>query len=148
MKIDHTLRIIAIISTVVGLVDSLYLTYIKLAHTQALCLPGIGDCETVNTSRYSEVFGIPVAVFGALLYAVLLVFLLLEDRSFMGIPVQRETSLLASFGLSFFGLLFSAYLTYIEIAVLRAICPFCLISAIAMLAVFICSIIRLVKNQN
>jgi uncharacterized membrane protein len=148
MKIDHTLRIIAIISTAVGLVDSLYLTFIKLTHTQALCLPGIGDCETVNTSRYSEVFGIPVAIFGALLYTVILVFLLLENRSIMGITVQRETSLLAIFGLSFFGLLFSAYLTYIEFVVLRAICPFCLTSAIAMLAIFICSIIRLVKNQN
>ena len=148
MKIDRTLKIIAIISTAVGLVDSLYLTYIKLTHTQALCLPGIGDCETVNTSRYSEVFGVPIALFGALVYAVILVLLLYEGRSVMGILVKKEASQFAVFGLSLFGLLYSTYLTYIEIEVLRAICPFCLISAIAMLAIFICSIFRLVKHQD
>lgn len=144
MKIDRSLKLFAIISTIVGLVDSLYLSWIKLSHQETLCLPGIGDCETVNTSRYAEVFGIPIALLGALAYLTILALLLFEDRR----VVRKEISKMAVFGLSLFGVLYSVYLTYIEIAVLRAICPFCVISALAILVIFIFSLLRLVNNQE
>jgi len=148
MRIDRNLRNLTIISTIIGLVDSIYLTWIKLAHREALCLPGLGDCETVNTSRYAEIFGIPTALLGVMAYVVIISLLLLEDQRFLTLPVRKETSKMAVFGLSVFGVLYSAYLTYIEIVVLRAICPFCVISAAAMLGIFIFSLSRLVINQE
>ena len=71
---------IFLVVTIIGLVDALYLTYIKLSNTTAGCLPGVGNCEVVNTSVYSQVFGIPIAIFGALAYIALLAILLFEDR--------------------------------------------------------------------
>jgi len=55
----------------------------------------------------------------------------------------NQTFLMAIFGLSLVGVLFSTYLTYIEIAVLKAICPYCVLSAIAILLVFVCTLVRI-----
>jgi uncharacterized membrane protein len=148
MKTDNTLRRYVLVSTLIGLVDSLYLTWIKLSHREALCLPGIGDCETVNSSRYSAVFGIPIALLGALAYLAIIALVLLEDRQVLSLPIGKEFSKMAVFGLSLVGVLYSVYLTYIEIAVLHAICPYCVISALAILAVFVLSLARLVNNQE
>ena len=121
-----------------GLLDSLYLSWVKLAGATASC-SGIGDCESVNNSRYAEIYGVPVAVLGAGLYGLVLVLLSLEGRLLKG----RETIKMVVFGVSLGGVLYSAYLTYVEVAVLRAICPFCVVSAIVLVALLGISVIRL-----
>ncbi|MHC1785030.1 MAG: vitamin K epoxide reductase family protein [Anaerolineaceae bacterium] len=128
---------------VVGLVDSLYLLWEKISQNQALCLPGLGDCWTVNNSKYSELFGIPVALLGAASYLAILVVLLLENKS----SFFRNFSSLAVFGMSLVGTLFSAYLTYLELFVINAICPFCVVSAVVMLAVLILTSVRLLRSE-
>jgi uncharacterized membrane protein len=65
--------------------------------------------------------------------------LVLEDR-FID---QSVTLRLAIFGISFAGSLYSGYLTYLEIAVLRAICPFCVVSAISIFVLLILGVFRL-----
>ena len=140
MKTDRGLKIASIVIAAIGLLDSLYLTYIKLAHKEALCA-GIGDCDVVNTSPYSEIMGIPIALIGAGAYIAILAFLFLEDRpGFLG-----ENAKMIVFGLVFIGVLYSAYLTYLEIAVIRAICPFCVLSAIALLILLFLTIIRMLR---
>jgi len=67
----------SILLAILGLIDSLYLGWIKLAGETAAC-SGIGDCEAVNTSRYSEIGGVPIALLGALAYAFILFFLFAE----------------------------------------------------------------------
>ncbi len=127
----------------IGLVDSLYLIWIKIANSPIYCLQGVGDCFTVNTSKYSEIFGIPVAVFGVLGYLLILLVLYFEKRSEF-LQVNSDYIL---FGLTLVGILYSAYLTYLELFVILAICPFCVLSAISMTILFILTIFRLVKNQ-
>ena len=139
MTLDRRLKTATIVVSFIGLVDSLYLTWVKLSNNTAACLPGIGNCEAVNTSRYSEVFGIPVALLGAIAYLILLGIVLLEDK----IDWVNLYSRMGVFGLTFAGLLYSAYLTYLEIAVIRAVCPFCVISAVCILILFVLSIARL-----
>jgi uncharacterized membrane protein len=131
------------IVTLIGLVDSIYLLWIKIANDKAYCLQGIGDCWTVNTSRYSSVFGIPVSVFGIIGYTLILLVFLSQNRS----EFLRKNAITLLFGLTLAGLLYSAYLTYIELFVIFAICPFCVISAVAMVILFVLSIYRLIKNQ-
>ncbi len=58
------INIYALIAAIIGALDSLYLTWVKLSHNEINCAPGLGDCFTVNTSRYSEIYGIPIAIFG------------------------------------------------------------------------------------
>lgn len=134
-------RNVAIVLTVIGLIDALYLTVIKFSNSKSLCLQGVGDCWSVNTSRFSEIYGIPVSILGAGAYFLILILLLLEAKG----TFWKTNSPLIVFGLSLAGVLYSAYLTYLEIAVIRAICPFCVISAVVMLAIFVISTIRLVN---
>jgi len=122
---------------VLGLAVSAYLAWIKLTGNTASCGP-IGDCESVNNSRYAEIGGLPIALFGMAGYLALLVALAVERR-----PAGREIARLGEFGVSLFGTLYSAYLTYIEVAVLKAVCPYCVVSAIAMTAILILCILRL-----
>ena len=68
---DKWLYRISIILVVIGLLVSIYMTIYKVTSNDALCL-GSGDCSTVNASRYSEVYGIPVAVVGIAGYFAIL----------------------------------------------------------------------------
>jgi uncharacterized membrane protein len=115
-----------------------------LSHTEAACLPGIGNCETVNSSRYASIFGIPIALLGAGAFLAIVVALYIEERK----KSLAEIGLYVSFGTSLIGVLYSAYLTYIELAVLHAVCPFCVISAFSMLFIFVLTLIRLINNQS
>lgn len=127
-----------VVISLIGLIDSIYLTWIKLADQTASCA-GIGDCEAVNTSRYSEVMGIPIALLGAGGFLLILLLLWLDRPGSAG----SETSRFALFGVTLAGTVYSAYLTYIEIAVIRAVCPFCVVSAVAMALLFALSLVRL-----
>ncbi len=121
--------------------DSLYLTWIKISHSEALCLPGIGNCDIVNNSRYAEILGIPVAALGAAAYLTILLVLGIGWRY----PSGKEFANLALFGLTLAGTGYSGYLTYLEFAIIKAICPFCLLSAIVMGLLFIIATTRLFK---
>lgn len=139
---DQTLRLAIYITSFIGLLDSLYLTWVKLTHRVAFC-GTYGGCETVSSSSYSSILGIPIALFGAGAYFVILVLLFLETKGLF----WRENSPILVFGITLVGVLYSIYLTYIEVAVIHAICPYCVVSAIAMLILFLLSILRLVRGQ-
>ncbi|MDH5605464.1 MAG: vitamin K epoxide reductase family protein [Anaerolineae bacterium] len=140
MKKDRIINL-SMAAAVIGLLDSLYLTWIKIGHKEALCA-GIGDCDTVNASSFSEIGGIPIAVFGAGAYVALLFLFWLEKNK----EEHRENAVMLGFGIILIGVLYSAYLTYVEVAILHAICPYCVLSAIMLVLLFIMSIIRL-KDQ-
>ena len=140
MLSDTFLRRLTLVLVVIGLVVALYLVYIKFNPASTLCV-GVGDCEAVNNSVYSQVRGIPVAALGALAYAFLLGALLVESRwSFL-----TEWGPLIVFGVALAGTLYSAYLTYIEVAVIHKICPYCVTSAVVMALIFAASAVRLRK---
>ncbi len=133
----------ALVFSLIGLAVSSYLVYIKVFPTSPFCM-GVGDCEAVNTSIYSEIHGIPIAVFGALAYAAILVSLLLENQ----VGFFEEWGPLIEFGLAFVGTLYSAYLTYIELGVIHKICPYCVTSAIAITLICIISALRLRRTLS
>jgi uncharacterized membrane protein len=133
----------SIVLALIGLADSIYLTYIKLANATASCA-GIGDCESVNSSKYAEIAGIPIALLGAGAFAAIIILLLIEKRS----EFWRDTAPMVVFGISLTGVLYSAYLTYVEIAILHAICPYCVLSALVLVALLVISVVRLLKDEN
>jgi len=137
-------RIVALIAAIIGAVDAAYLTWVKLSHNEAACTPGFGDCYTVNTSRYAEVYGIPVAIFGLAAYLFIIVLLLSESKT----PFLRENGNMILFGVSLIGVLYSAYLSYLEEFVIHAWCPYCILSALAMLTIFIASILLLKDEEE
>lgn len=116
-----------------GLAVSGYLLTVHWGWWTAVCL-GVGDCELVNTSRFSELFGIPVALLGMGAYAAILGLSLAVWREVYAEIARRLLLLLAAIGVAF-----SAYLTYIELFVLREICPWCVLSAILITLIAILS---------
>ncbi|HIE24570.1 MAG TPA: vitamin K epoxide reductase family protein [Anaerolineales bacterium] len=136
------INIIALIAAIIGLLDAVYLTWIKLSHNETLCAPGLGDCFTVNTSRYSEIFGIPIAILGMATYLAIIGILFFEKR----VDFLKENGLLALFGISLVGVLYSIYLSYLEEFVLHAWCPYCILSAIVISIIFVISIVRIKKE--
>lgn len=127
-----------------GVVDAIYLSIIKFTNNKAMCIPGVGDCWSVNNSRYSEFFGIPISIFGALAYLCIIGLLLFSKKN----KILAEYASIFIFGISLVGFLFSMYLTYLQFAVINAVCPFCILSACTMTTVFILSLINLVREQK
>ena len=125
----------------IGLADATYLTILKFTHHESACM-GVGDCYTVNTSKYATIHGVPIALLGALAYLAILFLFWAERHTDWG----REYAQLGVFGLTFAGVLYSAYLTYLEAEVIHAYCPYCLLSATVLLFLLILAIIRLLKE--
>jgi len=128
---------------VLGLLVSIYMTIYKLTSNDKMCI-GSGDCHTVNASIYSEVNGIPVAAIGIVGYLAILGVLLFENRN----RFFKENATLMVFGFALTGFLFTVWLIYVEVALLNALCPFCLTSQVAMTLIFIISVIRLIKQPQ
>ncbi len=134
---------ISLFSALIGLIDSAYLSWLKFSHNEVLCAGGLGDCYTVNTSPYAEIYGIPIALLGLGAYLAIIFVLLFETRS----TFFEENGKLIVFGLSLVGVIYSAYLSYLEEFVIRAWCPYCVLSAIAITVIFVASIMRLTGGQ-
>lgn len=135
-------NLIALSAAIIGAIDAIYLSWIKFSHNETLCAPGLGDCFTVNTSRYSEIYGIPIALFGLAAFLFIIAILLGESRcSFL-----QENGSLLLFGVSLIGVLYSAYLTYLEAYIILAWCPYCVLSATMITIIFITSIYRLKED--
>jgi uncharacterized membrane protein len=139
---DKKLYWVSVALATLGILVSIYMTIYKLTSNNAMCL-GSGDCSTVNASIYSEVYGVPVAFVGVLGYSAILGLLLLKDRAG---KFLEQNGTLAIFGLAVTGFAFTIYLVYLEIFVIKALCPFCITSQITMTILFLITIIRLVRQ--
>ena len=131
---DRLLRLALVVVSVAGIAVSGYLTYIHYEGIKPVCGLG-GNCEKVQSSEWSKLAGVPVAVLGLVGYAAILVTLFID----------REEALIAGalFALAGFG--FSAYLTYRELFSIDAICPWCVSSAVIMTLLAIVTTARLLR---
>jgi uncharacterized membrane protein len=122
-----------------GIFISLYLTLYKLGYIGELSCT-IGSCETVNTSKWSRFLGLPVAAWGLLFYID--VFALAVIGTVPRFEASRAISL-ALVAQAAVGVLFSAWLTYLELGVIHAICIWCVTSAVIVTLIFITSLLDL-----
>lgn len=135
-------RRIMIVLAGLGLIIAVYLLVSHYAEANVLCVEG-GGCDQVRQSTYSEVLGIPVALLGVLGYLFILGALILEGTD----SEWAATAPMLTFGLTLVGTLYSAYLTYLELFVILAICPYCAASAVIMVALFGLALYRLLQAQ-
>jgi uncharacterized membrane protein len=112
---DSSLRRLAALAALAGIVVASYLAWTHYGDRNVACPIG-GGCETVQSSEYAEIAGVPVAVLGLLAYAVLFALLVWDT------PTAR----LAAAALALTGLLFSVYLLVLQLVVIDAICVWCL----------------------
>jgi len=115
-----------------GIFVALYLLLYKLGMIGELTC-SIGSCETVNTSKWATFLGIPVAGWGVAFYIGMFVLSLVSTRE--SYADSRTVSLLL-LGVAGTGVLFSAWLTYLELFEIHAICQWCVVSAMIVTVIF------------
>lgn len=129
---ERRLRIAAAVLALAGIGVAGYLTWIHYADLEPICAGGSGGCEKVQTSDYAELAGVPVALLGLIGYGAILGSLALSGDlgRFAGAVMA-----LAGFG-------FSAWLTYVELFEIDAICQWCVASAVIMSALALVTSLR------
>ena len=125
--------------TLLGVAVAGYLTYIHYAGIRPLCGKGGGGCEIVQTSEYSKLAGVPVALIGLIGYVAILASLLVPEN---------ETSRLATVVFTVVGFGFSAYLTYRELFSIHHICEWCVSSAVLVTVITCLAIWRFLRGDT
>jgi uncharacterized membrane protein len=116
-----------------GVFVALYMTLYKLGYIGTLAC-AVGSCETVQTSKWATLLGFPVGAWGVVFYVAV-----------MGVSLAGLTPALAErravshllVAMTGIGVLFSLWLTYLELFVIHAICQWCVVSAILATALFV-----------
>jgi uncharacterized membrane protein len=132
----RALRITMLVLTTVGLGVASYLTYVHYSGSPPVCTAG-GSCLKVQTSIYSKLAGVPVALMGLIGYVAILASL---------IAPENETSRLATLAFTIAGFGFSAYLTYRELFSIHAICEWCASSAVIMTILMLLAVWRFLRG--
>ena len=114
-----------------------YLVYVHYAGIEPICAAGNGGCEKVQTSDYADLAGVPVALLGLIGYLAILGSLL----------VRGDLGRLAGAVIALSGFGFSMYLTYRELFTIKAICQWCVASAVLMTLLAILTTVRLLKSE-
>jgi uncharacterized membrane protein len=130
-----SLRVATAVLALAGVAIAGYLTWVHYAELFPVCVGGGGACERVQLSEYAKLAGVPVALLGLVAYLTVLASLALPDA--LGRSVAAFVSLVG------FG--FSAWLTYVELAKLDAVCQWCVASALVMTALAAVSVARLLR---
>jgi uncharacterized membrane protein len=128
------LSIVSLVLAIVGAGISGYLTY----NLDALVCAG-GGCEIVQTSRYSEIMGIPVALMGLLMFLAVIALIVVRDRI-------EEYAYLANAGIMILlvsSLIYFGYLTYLEANVIHAWCQWCVATSIVAVILFLVEAFRM-----
>jgi len=127
-------RMAAAALSLVGLLVSTYLLLYKLRIVGSIKCVGSGGCERVNTSSWSSFLGVPVAAYGVAGYVVLLG---VAMYGLGGGQVERPGATRWLAALSGLGVLFSLYLLALELFVIHAVCLWCSVSGVTILAIFV-----------
>jgi len=106
---------------------------------------GTGGCDTVQASRWAMVLGIPVAAYGVVGYAAILA-VALAGLQPAALERRRPALLLAALATG--GVLFSAWLTYLELFVIHAICRWCVGSAVTITAIWLVALAGLRRKDG
>ena len=124
----------------VGVFVALYLWLHALGFGGAIKCGASGGCETVQTSPWAVFLGMPVAFYGVVGYLALLIVALAGLRP---AALSQRTWNLLLLGLATVGVVFTAYLTYVELFLIHAICRWCVGSAVIITAIWVVSLLSL-----
>jgi len=133
---DRLLHRALILLALVGIAIAGYLTYVHARGFDPACT--FGGCERVQNSQWARLAGVPVPYIGLFGYVSILI----------GLLVRGELARLAVAAMTYIGFAFSMYLTYREIFDIRAICQWCVGSAITMTLLAILATIRVLTVHD
>ena len=122
-----------VIIALIGFADATYLTVEHYANVIPPCTTG--GCETVLTSKYANIVGVPTSLFGSVYYLIIAVSI------FLYMDTKKNIFIVLPLLLSVVGLLTSLCLVFIMAFVLKAFCPYCAVSAITSITLFVSAVI-------
>jgi uncharacterized membrane protein len=127
-KLPVIFPVLAVLFSLVGLADSVYLS---VTHFNGGVVPCdlVTGCEKVLTSEFSEIFGVPISALGAISYFSAFCFAIF---SFNNNQLAWRLFSVLAFGMAGFSL----WLVYLQAFVIEAFCQFCLISAASSICLF------------
>lgn len=120
-------RVIFILS-LVGFCIALYVLQSFLRQSAIVCVNE--GCELVRKSPHSYLLGIPVPGFGAIGYFLLVILSVLKTAR------NSRWISLSMLGIASFGITFVAWFTYTEVFIIKALCTWCVVSAVIMYSIF------------
>ncbi|HZE94085.1 MAG TPA: vitamin K epoxide reductase family protein [Gemmatimonadales bacterium] len=129
----------------VGLFVALYLWLHALGFGGAIKCGASGGCETVQTSPWAVFLGLPVAFYGVVGYLAILIVALMALRPAALTQKNWSVTLL---GLATVGVLFTGYLTYLELFVIHAICRWCVGSAVIITAIWVVAVMAMRRKEG
>ena len=121
-----------------------YLTLYKLGYIGSLSC-GTGGCETVQLSKWGDFLGMPVAAWGVLFYLGMCAAALTSEFAWFSSPRTMGWAMTLMSG---WGVLFSGWLTWLEVARIHAICRYCVVSAVMVVVLFILSVLDLREQRR
>ena len=125
----NKLVISSLLAAVAGFLDATYLTLENFLNKVPPC--SLGSCEQVLTSPYAHVFGIPVALLGTVYYVTLVLLLVVY------LTTQRKQLIQWFSRLTVVGFVASVWLVFVQLFLIHAICPYCLLSEILSTVLFV-----------
>lgn len=130
------MRMAIAVLALIGIFDAAYLSMYKLEIIGGLTCT-VGSCQQVQNSPQSALFGIPVSVLGLGAYIVLFALALIGVQPRWADDRRIAVAIAVVSGI---GMVFSAYLTYVEARVIYMWCMYCVISAILITLIFLLSL--------
>lgn len=124
-----------------GFFNASYLTFEHFSSSQVTCPLVTPHCQDVLTSKYSEIFSIPTALFGSFYYFFVFALIFLISKR------PKVQLFLLLFGLTSFGFIFSVLLVYLQFGVLHAVCPYCMFSASVSALLFFMDVLFFYKKN-
>lgn len=128
-------RLAITVLSLLGIFVAGYLSYSHFSGEPVYC-GGASSCELVNSSRFAYIGSIPVSVLGLAAYIAILILSLIKSDE------ERQWPAILTFGVALIGVMFQWYLFYIEVAVLHALCYWCVASQAIITLIFILALPR------
>lgn len=141
-KLSRKITVLFLLISFFGLLDSAYLTAEHFQKRPLFNCSVLEGCQKVTTGPYSTIGGVPVALLGVVYYLTVFCLGLIGLRTAASSIVALTAPLTAA------GFLFSVYLIYLQIFVIKALCLYCLFSAAAATALFLLALFLLAAVRN
>ena len=135
---ERGLRVAALVVAALGVAVAAYLTYVHYAGLEPFCAGGGHGCERVQSSSYASLAGVPVALVGLAGYVAIAA----------ALATPCESARLGAAALAVIGSGFSAYLTYLELFVIDAICQWCVASAVLLTLLAVLTVWRMLREPG
>ncbi len=124
----------------IGFIDAMYITIERFMNKIPPCT--LSSCESVLTSSYATILGIPVSLLGSIYYLIIIILFMIH------FDTKKEIYLQFAFHFTIFGLLFSLYFLFVQAFILHAYCQYCLISAATSITLFIIAFSVIRKHKK